>query len=502
MMAVLLVLSFSGMAYAGDQSDDNSLSDLGIVTEGVTVSPDFSYDHLNYDVVVPAGTAALELSPVLSNPNATINSIEGTELTDGAGTVTITTTAPSGAMTAYTLNVTSAAAETSSAPAGEVDPAQAVSENDAKMTEAQTQAQTEAATEDPRYVKVDRNTLTDAENTITRLQDDLAVYKDRAHVFTYVIYALIAVCVVLLFLMINLLLKAKDLGQRLKEYTRAHHPQEADDSGDVIPEDGWLDDAIEEPKKKKKKERRKKETPHYDEPSFSDEWDDSMMEDGYRRAQTSWTSQQVGTPMEMPKRTQPYNGYARKSSGSDRMEDTRMYRPAAQEAGQTRVPGGETRVLRGRAASAEGSPAPAGARMKQDEAEPQKVHENADQIRAGVQNPETRKAGLQLQIPEERTAPVSSAPASPARMTRAEAKAAAKAAKAAARSSKRAARAAAETAEKEDSFDGTLAVPAQEEAYSSEGPNTAPRGRQEKGTPQDGSSQGAESNVKVDMVDL
>ena len=69
-------------------------------------------------------------------------------------------------------------------------------------TQAQTQSETQPVTEteDARYVKVDKNTLKDAEDTISRLQSDLQVYKDRSHTFTYVIYALIAGCVVLLFL--------------------------------------------------------------------------------------------------------------------------------------------------------------------------------------------------------------------------------------------------------------------------------------------------------------
>ena len=311
LLAALLALAVSLAAFAGDQCDDNSLSSLGITTDGVTVSPDFSYDHLNYDVVVPAGTATLELSPVLSNPDATVNSIEGTELQDGAGTVTITVTAPSGAMTAYTLNVTSAP-DTSASAAVSVDPAQAVSENEAKQTEtaSETEKVTEPVTEDSRYVKVDRNTLADAEKTISDLQSDLEVYKERAHVFSYVIYALIAICIVLLFLMINLLLKTKDTNQRLKEYQKAHSGmQEADDSGDIIPEDGWLDDDIDETAPKKKKKSRRKDTPRYD-----DQPSDSMLREtgqpGYRRAQTPWTEQQVGTPMEMPRETVPYDGYA------------------------------------------------------------------------------------------------------------------------------------------------------------------------------------------------
>ena len=144
-LVAVIVLTFSIQlaAWAEGQSDDNSLSSLGITTQGVTVSPDFSYDHLTYDVVVPAGTTELALDPVLSNPNATINSIDGTTLTNGTGTVTITVTAPSGAMTAYTLNVTTAA-DTN------VDPATAISEKEsqrASETQAQTQSETQPVTE-------------------------------------------------------------------------------------------------------------------------------------------------------------------------------------------------------------------------------------------------------------------------------------------------------------------------------------------------------------------
>ena len=65
-LVAVIVLTFSIQlaVRAEGQSDDNSLSSLGITTQGVTVSPDFSYDHLTYDVVVPAGTTELELDPV------------------------------------------------------------------------------------------------------------------------------------------------------------------------------------------------------------------------------------------------------------------------------------------------------------------------------------------------------------------------------------------------------------------------------------------------------
>ena len=89
-LAVTMMLLCAGTAFA---SDDNSLSDLGITTQGATVSPDFRYDIWEYSVQVPAGTKELELTPRATNPGATINSVSGTTLNDdGTGKVVITVT--------------------------------------------------------------------------------------------------------------------------------------------------------------------------------------------------------------------------------------------------------------------------------------------------------------------------------------------------------------------------------------------------------------------------
>ena len=74
-MTVLLLLSMGTVLHAEEEdlSDDNSLASLGILTEDITMSPDFSYDIWSYDIVVPAYTTELELEPVTSNANATIS---------------------------------------------------------------------------------------------------------------------------------------------------------------------------------------------------------------------------------------------------------------------------------------------------------------------------------------------------------------------------------------------------------------------------------------------
>ena len=102
----MLVWLCGAVALAEEASGDNSLSSLGIATEGVTVSPEFLYSTIEYNVTVPAGTTELSLDPVTSNPTATITDISGTTLENGAGTVSITVEAANGSQCTYYLYVT------------------------------------------------------------------------------------------------------------------------------------------------------------------------------------------------------------------------------------------------------------------------------------------------------------------------------------------------------------------------------------------------------------
>lgn len=205
---LMLVWCFGMTALAEGASGDNSLYSLGITTEGATISPEFLYSTIEYNVTVPAGTTELSLDPVTSNPYATITDISGTTLNeDGTGTVVITVMAENGSAVSYYLYVKpdeTAAVQT-----------EAVTE---KETEPPTEKETEPETEDPRYVKVDRNSLAEAENTISTLKAETANYRDRQNLLTKILYGMIAFCVVLLFVVINLLLKKKDLKAELKKY--------------------------------------------------------------------------------------------------------------------------------------------------------------------------------------------------------------------------------------------------------------------------------------------
>ena len=329
-VCALLMLTMTNQVLAEGLSDDNSLTSLGIQTDGVTVSPEFSFDIWNYDVTVPAGTTELSLSPELSNPTATINSVSGTTLNeDGSGRVVITVTAEDGSVIEYVLNVTAAQMP--------VDPAEAVAENEAALQEAvpapETQPESAAAapaaeaapapqaetpspvpetaleaqepqTEDSRFVKVDKNSLAEAENTIERLQQEMEVYKERIHLFTYVIYGLIGLSVVLLFLVINLILRRKDIARELSQYKKMGFDPSNDPSGmagrsgHFVPEDKWLDDdeewIDESESRKKSKDRKKKEVP-------GQQFGEPYLEET-RNPETSWAETQIGTPVE-PQRT-------------------------------------------------------------------------------------------------------------------------------------------------------------------------------------------------------
>ena len=194
---------------AEEASGDNSLSSLGITTEGVTVSPDFYYSTIEYQVTVPSGTSRLELDPVPSNSGASILGIDGQDIgSDGTTTVAITVQAANGNQITYYLYVTTDTTTQAAAPAAETE------------TEAVTEAQTEAEpeTEDPRYVKVDRNALEEAEKTISTLKTETGNYRDRVTLLTRILYGMIALCVILLFAVINLALKKKDLKSELQNY--------------------------------------------------------------------------------------------------------------------------------------------------------------------------------------------------------------------------------------------------------------------------------------------
>ena len=221
LVVITLIWGLCIPALAEGLSNDNSLSSLGILTEGAEVSPEFQYGRTEYDVTVPAGTTQLELEPVPSNGNATIANISGTEIVDGTATVEIDVAAENGEQYPYYLHVTTRDDGTGAAAvAGQVE----------KETEPQTEAETEPETEDPRYVKVDRNSLQEAENTISALKTETSSYRDRVGILMKILYGMIAFCVVLLFIVINLLLKKKDLKAELNEYRSMGYPQETSGS--------------------------------------------------------------------------------------------------------------------------------------------------------------------------------------------------------------------------------------------------------------------------------
>lgn len=215
LLALVWIFAIPVLAEEGG-SGDNSLSTLGITTEGVTVSPDFVYSTIEYNVTVPAGTKRLELSPVTSNENAWIVDITGQDIgEDGTTTVVITVSAENGSQYSYYLYVTTDQSTQAVEPVTEA------------QTEADTEKQTETEpeTEDPRYIKVDRSSLEEAGNTIANLKSEVSTYRDRQSLLMKILYGLIGVCVVLLFVVINLLLKKRDLKAERDSYLSMGYPQ-------------------------------------------------------------------------------------------------------------------------------------------------------------------------------------------------------------------------------------------------------------------------------------
>ncbi|MCR1842877.1 cadherin-like beta sandwich domain-containing protein [Murimonas intestini] len=198
-MALVLICMFSMPVLASGQSDDNSLAGLGI-TNG-EVSPEFDYSTVEYTVTVPAGTTKLELDPQTSNENATIVDISDTTLVDGAVDVSITVRSESGIDALYVLHVKEAEGAPATEPVTE-----------APQTQPATQAQPEVPqTETPNV----QASLAESEANSLRAQvDDLKVKNDLT---MKIIYGLIAFAVILLFIIINLILKNRDLKDDLRD---------------------------------------------------------------------------------------------------------------------------------------------------------------------------------------------------------------------------------------------------------------------------------------------
>ncbi|MCD8336920.1 MAG: cadherin-like beta sandwich domain-containing protein [Lachnospiraceae bacterium] len=286
----------SVFASADSLSADNSLSSLGITTEGAVVSPEFAYGTTTYDVTVPAGTTSLSLSPTTSNSAAYIDSITGTDLTDGSATVSIVVVAENGDAFTYTLNVTAEAAEVETEAQTE--------------TEVQTETETEKQTEDSRYVSVARETLEEAENTIDTLKTETRSYRDRVDLLTKILYGMIALCVVLLFIVINLLLKNKDLKSELKNYRGLNYS-----SGNSETED-WEEEKPKKEAKQKKGKKKKEKKPVIVEDTRHQQEQETYEEDAFddtdRGAfydeEDPWTDQQyMDDPTTVPKPSKARN---------------------------------------------------------------------------------------------------------------------------------------------------------------------------------------------------
>lgn len=196
-LAMLMLWLSSMTVFATSSSSDNSLATLGI--ENAEVSPEFYYSTTEYEVKVPAGTKSLKLDPQPSDVNAEIASIDGNQLDNGSGTVTITVAAEDGSKAVYTLHVTADAAATTEA-ASEAVTNQAAASESQPATENKT-AQTESVQND----------------TVKMLNTQVEQVNQKLELAMKILYGMIAFAVILLFIIINLALKNKDLKDDLRE---------------------------------------------------------------------------------------------------------------------------------------------------------------------------------------------------------------------------------------------------------------------------------------------
>lgn len=185
-------------------SDDNSLSALNV--QNGTVEPEFVYSTWEYNVTVEPGTTELYLEPVTSDGNASITSITGTVLEGGEATVMVNTVSESGIPMTYTLHVREGSTTQVSETAAESEEAE----------ETPTEAPTEAPTEVPTEANTQPQTETEAVAT-NALQDQVSKLKSDSDLMMKILYGLIALTVILLFLIINLILRNRDLKDDLKD---------------------------------------------------------------------------------------------------------------------------------------------------------------------------------------------------------------------------------------------------------------------------------------------
>ncbi len=270
LLSAFLLLGTGCFALAEEGlSGDDSLQSLGITTRGVTIDPDFYYSTIEYEVMVPAGTEELSLNPVPSSESATVSEIKGTELDeDGEATVEITVVAEDESSCTYFLYV-------SSEDDGEaLRKAAAAAAQTETETESETETETETETEDSRYVSVARDTLEEAEDTIDALKDETTLYRDRVSLLTKILYVLIGLAVILLFVVINLLLRNRDIKSELNDY------QGFDNTADQSAKESLGEETDKKKRKKKKKSRRQKEAEEEEEYHLEDNptgigWEDN-----------------------------------------------------------------------------------------------------------------------------------------------------------------------------------------------------------------------------------
>ena len=87
----------------GDGSPNNKLSGLGV--DGFAITPTFSKDNLNYDLIVDTSVTSVNVSASVIDSGATVSGVGTVNLTTGANKINVVVTAPNKTTRTYVLNI-------------------------------------------------------------------------------------------------------------------------------------------------------------------------------------------------------------------------------------------------------------------------------------------------------------------------------------------------------------------------------------------------------------
>ncbi|MCD7765443.1 MAG: hypothetical protein LUH53_02855, partial [Lachnospiraceae bacterium] len=185
-----------------------------------------------------------------------------------------------------------------------------------------------------------KETLEEADNTITTLKSEVSSYRDRVNLLMYILYGMIGLCVVLLFVVINLLLKRKDMRAELETYRGLDYSAGQGNYG------AKQEEIREEQPKKKKRKNKKASKPviveetsrqPVQEETGTDEFDDFDLtgRDSFYEKEESVKSKLSDDPATVPKPAKAKKQTRQMPEYEPAKEQTRYRSTGSAESGQS-----------------------------------------------------------------------------------------------------------------------------------------------------------------------